>query len=68
MFLEGRSGGFYMMLDNSFCRKSLGDSDFTVGITFFTGAKLHINNTIIKFLICFFYINVNVWIILKNIL
>lgn len=52
MFLEGRSGGFYMMLDNSFCRKMPRRfSDFTVGITFFTGAKLHINNTIIKFLI-----------------
>ena len=49
MFLEGRSGGFYMMLD--FVERCLGDSDFTVGITFFTGAKLHINNTIIKFLI-----------------
>ena len=49
MFLEGRSGGFYMMLDNSFVERASGDSDFTVGITFFTGAKLHINNTIIKF-------------------
>mgnify|MGYP006932815973 CR=1 FL=1 len=45
-----------------FVERCLGDSDFTVGITFFTGAKLHINNTIIKFLIWFFYINVNVWI------
>ena len=30
MFLEGRSGGFYMMLDNSFCRKMPRRAEFNL--------------------------------------